>query len=66
MSHSVGFFLYVVCSSFFFPWQQPVAAPQTTALRAAGDYTTSAARDISQLHAASYIACAVSGAAQAG
>jgi len=51
---------------FFFPWQQPVAAPQTTALRAAGDYTTSAARDISQLHAASYIACAVSGAAQAG
>jgi hypothetical protein len=51
---------------FFFPWQQPVAAPQTTALRAAGDYTTGAARDISQRHAASYIACAVSGAAQAG
>jgi len=53
-------------AALFFPWQQPVAAPQTTALRAAGDYTTGAARDISQLHAASYIACAVSGAAQAG
>jgi len=65
MSHSVGFFCMSYAALFFSLATASGGATNDSA-RAAGDYTTGAARDISQLHAASYIACAVSGAAQAG